>query len=710
MGKNRTLIKTIRYICLLTITVLGLLSIIGTGGGGGGGGGNNNGLTTYYRDGDIDGYGDAAASLDAASQPQGYVTDDTDCNDASAAVNPGATEACNDTIDNDCDGQVDEDCTNIDCTDADADGYYAQANCGTAVDCNDARAAVFPGAVETCDDNVDNDCDGQIDEDCPECTDADNDDYFAEGGCDTEVDCDDASAAVNPGAAEVCDDDIDNDCDGEVDEDCDVCTDADDDGYYAQAGCGNAFLDGVDCDDSNPSVHPDALEICDDGIDNDCDGQADEAGDCSDACIDADGDGYYVVAGCGNAVNDGVDCNDNNASIHPGAREICEGLDNDCDGQVDEGCSDDPCTDADSDGYYLEESCGNAFIDGVDCNDANATVHPGAAEVCNDRVDNDCDGQIDENCTTGTCTDADKDGYYVESGCGGAFTPGVDCNDANAAIHPGAAEVCNDRLDNDCDGLVDEGCTQDTFTNSLGMTFRRIPAGTFIMGTGSGYTPHQVTITKDFYVQTTEVTQAQWREAYGGNPSYFSNCGGNCPVERVSWNIVQYFLAAMNNRGEGTYRLPTEAEWEYACRAGSTTAFCNGPITDLFCGYDPSLNAVGWYCYNSAVSYSGCSDISSYTGPTCAGTHPVAQKSPNAWGLYDMHGNVYEWVADRFGDYPSESVIDPTGGTTSTARLYRGGSWHDSAQNCTSAVRHSSCPAGTDDGGGFRLVVTPPGR
>ena len=768
MDMNKTLLRTIRYACLLAIIVVGLVCIIGTGGGGGGDD-DNNGLNTYYRDGDNDGYGDADASIDASSRPQGYVADDSDCddtnaafhpgaaevcsdgidndcdgqvdegcsthtctdadgdgfyaqsgcgtavdcNDNNAAVRPGAAEVCDDAIDNDCDGQVDEGCMDDDCTDTDGDGFYAESGCGTAVDCNDNNAAVRPGAAEVCDDGIDNDCDGRVDEDCPDCTDADNDGYYAEGGCDTAVDCDDARADINPGAAEACDDDIDNDCDGDVDEGCSTCTDADGDGYYVEAGClGNPMLDGVDCNDNDASVYPYATEICGDGIDNDCDGKVDEDEDCSvDDCRDADGDGYYNKTGCGgNPMLDGIDCNDNNASIRPGATEICDGIDNDCDGQVDEGCTDNTCTDADGDGYYAEANCGNAFIDGVDCNDNNAAVHPDATEVCNDRIDNNCDGQVDENCSTGTCTDADHDGYYAEADCSNPLNDAVDCNDSNAAVHPGAIETCGDGVDNDCDGQVDEGCTQDTFTNSLGMTFRRIPAGTFIMGSGSGDTPHQVTITRDFYIQTTEVTQAQWRAAYGGNPSYFSNCGGNCPVERVSWTMAQYFVGAMNTRGEGTYRLPTEAEWEYACRAGSNTAFSNGPITDLYCGYDPSLSAIGWYCYNSAVSYDGCENISSYTGPTCAGTNPVARKLPNAWGLFDMHGNVTEWVSDRYAAYPAGSVVDPTGPATGTARIYRGGSWHDFAQNCTAAVRHTSCPVGTDNGGGFRLVVAPPGR
>jgi len=170
-----------------------------------------------------------------------------------------------------------------------------------------------------------------------------------------------------------------------------------------------------------------------------------------------------------------------------------------------------------------------------------------------------------------------------------------------------------------------------TFKNSLGQEFKLIPPGTFSMGSpsdepgrGIGEDQHQVTLSTSFYMMTTEVTQAQWEAVMGSNPSYFSGCP-TCPVEWVSWDDVQSYITKMNLRGEGTYSLPTEAQCEYAARAGSTTAFANGEITELVCEYDPKLDAIGWYCYNSDSK-----------------THAVGQKSPNAWGLYDMSGNVME--------------------------------------------------------------------
>jgi len=215
------------------------------------------------------------------------------------------------------------------------------------------------------------------------------------------------------------------------------------------------------------------------------------------------------------------------------------------------------------------------------------------------------------------------------------------------------------------------------YTNSLGMTFKLIPAGTFIMGSSSDElgrdsdeTQHQVTISQSFYMQTTEVTQEQWEAVMGSNPSWYSSCGSDCPVEYVFWNDVQTFITTLNNMGQGTYRLPTEAEWEYAARAGSTAAFANGNITVTDCGYDPKLDAMGWYCYNSGNM-----------------THPVAQKQPNAWGLYDMHGNVWELCQDLYGDYPSSAVTDPTGPYIGSDRVMRGGSYFNYARHCRSAKR-----------------------
>lgn len=147
---------------------------------------------------------------------------------------------------------------------------------------------------------------------------------------------------------------------------------------------------------------------------------------------------------------------------------------------------------------------------------------------------------------------------------------------------------------------------------------------------------HEVTLTRGFYLQTTLVTQSQWKAVMGQNPSSFLEDSEEFPVESVSWYECQEFIKRLNGMDQFRYRLPTEAEWECACRAGTVTPFCNGEITEMFCGSDPLLEAVGWYCGNSNRE-----------------AHPVALKGPNAWGLCDMHGNLCEWCQDWYGEYPS---------------------------------------------------------
>ncbi|MBI9087566.1 MAG: SUMF1/EgtB/PvdO family nonheme iron enzyme, partial [Desulfobacterales bacterium] len=254
------------------------------------------------------------------------------------------------------------------------------------------------------------------------------------------------------------------------------------------------------------------------------------------------------------------------------------------------------------------------------------------------------------------------------------------------------------------------------FTNAIGQSFAYIPPGTFTLGSptdelgrSSNETQHQVTLTNGFYLMTTEVTQGQWRAVMGTSPSYFSNCGDDCPVEYVSWNDCKAFITALNAlEGTDKYRLPTEAEWEYAARAGSTTALANGGITVTDGSYDPNLDAMGWYGYNSCVSYTGCYNTGgSWSGCGCAGTHPVGGKQPNAWGLYDMHGNVWEWCEDWYGEtYPSGSVTNPTGPATGSYRVPRGGSWLYYAQYCRSAYRYNYTPTGRYGNIGLRLART----
>jgi len=244
--------------------------------------------------------------------------------------------------------------------------------------------------------------------------------------------------------------------------------------------------------------------------------------------------------------------------------------------------------------------------------------------------------------------------------------------------------------------MAGKATLMDTYTNSLGMNFRLLSSGAFMMGSPvdepgrhKNEEQHQVILTRSFYMQTTTVTQMQWKAVIGSNPSYFQKSGGNCPVEKVSWDDVQVFITELNKKREGTYRLPTEAEWEYAARAGSTTAYANGNIEETECGLDPNLDAMGWYSGNAGH-----------------GTHPVAQKQPNAWGLYDMHGNVWEWCQDWFDrKYPAGTVTDPTGPVSGAFRVKRGGAWSRPADYCRSAIRRWSWPGAQSYLLGFRLVM-----
>ena len=191
-----------------------------------------------------------------------------------------------------------------------------------------------------------------------------------------------------------------------------------------------------------------------------------------------------------------------------------------------------------------------------------------------------------------------------------------------------------------------------------------ISPGTFMMGSPSGEPKrdsderqHKVTLTNGFYMGTTEITQIQWREIMGSNPSKFK--GDNRPVEKVSWNDCREFIRKLNQQeGGNKYRLPTEAEWEYACRAGTTTPFFTGS-----CISTDQAN------YDGNPPMPGCSK-----GRYRKKTIDVASFSPNNWGLYDMHGNVCEWCQDRFGDYPSSHVKDPEGPSSGSSWVNRGGS------------------------------------
>ncbi|MDG1892044.1 MAG: formylglycine-generating enzyme family protein [Verrucomicrobiota bacterium] len=231
----------------------------------------------------------------------------------------------------------------------------------------------------------------------------------------------------------------------------------------------------------------------------------------------------------------------------------------------------------------------------------------------------------------------------------------------------------------------------------LDLKMMPIPAGTFVMGSPDDEQDRQedegpqttVTISNPFWLGKTEVTQVQWQTVMGNNPGHFK--GDDRPVERVSWNDTVAFCEKLNEMKRDTlpagyhYTLPTEAQWEYACRAGTTTRF--------YYGDDPGYNQLGMYAWYVANSFEM--------------THPVGEKLPNDWGLHDMHGNVWEWCLDWFSDsYPGGNLSDPQGPPSGWNRVFRGGGWVLQTRSCRSADRVWGAPTGTSIRLGFRVGLS----
>ncbi len=494
------------------------------------------GCAVYFRDHDLDGHGAPGESACLCAPAIPYLaTTAEDCDDANPLIYPAAGEACN-GLDDDCDGFTDQGVAGA-CTpffaDGDGDGFGAGDSvclCGPegdyttsrAGDCADDDRRVYPLADELCN-GRDDDCDGETDEEpALGCQwwflDADRDNFGvltearclcapdAETGYDTMQpgDCDDAAAAVWPGAAEACNGG-DDDCDGATDEPgATGCAfwlrDSDGDGFGVAADalclCAPDALyraaAGGDCDDGEAAARPDASESCD-GLDNDCNGVVDDPDTpgCTPHYADADGDGYggadapqclCAASGRFTALRSG-DCDDALAFVNPGAPERCDGVDNDCDAQTD-GPGSAGCVtlfadrDGDTFGVAADTRCLCAPDDvhrtsvGGDCDDADPAVSPAAGEAC-DTLDNDCDDAVDEPGAAGCVLylrDADRDEYGVSGDARclcTALAPydrsvGGDCDDEAASVHPGVAESCNG-VDDDCDGIRDNvdaaGCT-----------------------------------------------------------------------------------------------------------------------------------------------------------------------------------------------------------------------------------------------------------
>ena len=431
--------------------------------------------TFYYVDADLDGFGDEATAKGYCEPAVGLVTVAGDCDDTDPDFHPNAEEPCTTDIDYNCDGVTEW-------ADDDTDGF------ALCEDCNDLDPAVNPAATEICN-GIDDDCDGEADptssfDVLPFYADTDGDTYgdvavvteacaAPPGYVADTTDCDDTRADVNPGMTELCDaDNVDEDCNDLADDDdpgVDVSTytawyrDADGDTYgldstlIEQCDAPAGYLDvGGDCNDYSTDDHPGASETdCADPNDYNCDGSV--------AYVDADGDAW---AAC-------IECDDSNAAVNPAATELCNGIDDNCDGLTDPDSATDSLTwyaDVDGDTYgdsaTTTRSCAQPsgyVADATDCDDTDALVFPGGAEVCNG-YDDDCDGVIDPATSLDASiwyadTDGDTFGDLGNTtrACtqpAGYVTDTTDCVDTDAAIFPGATELCNG-LDDDCDAVID---------------------------------------------------------------------------------------------------------------------------------------------------------------------------------------------------------------------------------------------------------------
>ncbi len=431
------------------------------------------------------------------------------------------------------------------------------------------------------------------------------------------------------------------------------------------------------------------------------------------------------------------------AEYEPAGETRCDGLDNDCDGVDDEADDLEPPPAAEQRGVCAGavQLCAGAA--GWEEPDHAAIPDFEAEEARCDGLDNDCDGEVDE-----TWRDPADEVPILGDECGGgigacAVSGELVCNAAGdgltCSVEPGepATEACANEIDDDCDGDTDEGC------NGCGPE-AAVPDGWvcvpptgpdgFVMGSPQDEPGRSrgredqrtVILTRAFLVSQVEVTQGDWFSAFGQRPSYSGACGDDCPVEFIRWFEAIAFANARSMEDDlepcyqdpvhetpydmedaavtiaptwprlrdcAGYRLLTEVEWEYAARAGTRTAFNTGPFTGRGgCSRDESLERAGWYCAHVPRT-----------------THPVAQKEPNAWGLFDMHGNVFEWVWDAVPwDGPEDGAVDPIGPNAGARRYYRGGGLASGAEHCRSAYRGHGLTTLPDWEVGLRLARTVP--
>ena len=606
---------------------------------------------SWYADNDGDGFGDPNDLVLSCEQPLNYEENALDCNDESSAFNPTAIETdCSDPNDYNCDGSVGYE-------DADGDGAAA------CEDCDDSDATAYEGASETCDE-IDNDCDGEIDEDATDATtfygDADGDGHGGslfileacaapDGYVTTDTDCDDLDASSHPGAQEICDL-ADNDCDSTIDEGVENTwyTDADGDGYgdatSSTLACnlppGHAS-NALDCDDSEPTTNPSAFEICD-TIDNNCDGQADggDAINATEFYADADNDGFgdinSAISACSapsGFVSNSDDCDDTNTDAYPGATEVCDSVDNDCDTFVDENVGSTYYADNDADGYgdpnnsLISCTVPTGYVtDNTDCDDANTGANPGAAEVC-DSVDNNCDTFVDENVGSTYYADNDADGYGDPNNSlpsctvpTGYVTDNTDCNDDDAAISPGDPENCSDTIDNNCDGNIDEtygaqgatgACAGTSCLDILNALTGPLPDGIYTIdpaGTGAFDVTCDMTTDNGGWTKVTgELMSAQSWTAFHMISGSSNNSG---------WDSSSAFVLGSGSSSDATMRAETTLPFSFGELYGTWTS--------------PADNSR--HADDNTSTSSWASSANSCQGWILFGTPDVLLKSGGEWG------------------------------------------------------------------------------
>jgi len=397
------------------------------------------------------------------------------------------------------------------------------------------------------------------------------------------------------------------------------------------------------------------------------------------------------------------------------------------------------------------ETVDNSCITALDCEDGEVCSNGECVEKpfgdTGDTGDTGNTGSIGDTGNTGDTGDTGDTGNTGNSG-----SDDDTGNTGNSGSDDDTGNTGNSGSDDDTGNTGNSGSDDDTGDADNtgvevreGMVYMSPTAALFSMGSpeselgrGSGETLHSVKLTNGFFMDKTEVKYVDFYSLME-TLQYLSECGDNCPVRSVNWHeALSYanerskkegFEECFNCKGTEVkiicslktefakpqdclgYRLPTESEWEYAARAGVSTAFYNGDITQTGkTPLDPKLDAIGWYGGNSGVSYDLGYDCTGwYTGATTCGTHPVGEKLSNSSGLFDMSGNVWEWTMDwnesTEVEYPSE-LVDPFGPEFGTERVLRGGSWLTGADNCRSAARTAMSTGSRMSDIGFRLVRT----